>query len=278
MLGRACSKGMVGHMGMPEKSGMVIGPRGLPIYFDRDDSRGRRLATTHGNVNPHSLELWNFALGLRAWDLIVDVGCNYGEMLAGAVMPREAAVIAFEPSVRILPYLRRTLSELPFSVELIEAAVADHVAAEASFFLDTEWSGTSTLADGSGEAQKHAGGEFVSVSMTSLDASLVHRGYRSICMKVDVEGHEADVLKGASKLLDGLDEWALMLEVLHMSPIEISELAERYALYLMDRRTRLPIRINGGSWTLAKKLRSSPWLYGQDALLLSSSNLLKGHT
>ena len=78
---------------------------GNRIYYDPTDTRGLHLANAHGNLNQLSLELWNKALALQPWDLVVDVGCNYGEMIVGAKMPEMAQLIAFEPSPRVLPYL-----------------------------------------------------------------------------------------------------------------------------------------------------------------------------
>ncbi|NKC03252.1 hypothetical protein HED55_07500 [Ochrobactrum haematophilum] len=105
----------------------IINRSGKRIYFDPTDKRGEQLAGSEGTLAPHSLALWNVALKLCPWDYVIDVGCNYGEMLVSADLPVHAEIVAFEPNPRILPYLRKTLSESGTPVRLIERAVADTV-------------------------------------------------------------------------------------------------------------------------------------------------------
>jgi hypothetical protein len=92
--------------------GRLTTAAGRTIYFDRADRRGADLAGSLGVLAPFSLTLWNIALRLHRWDLVVDVGANYGEMLVSVELPAASSLVAFEPNPRVLPYLKRTLSEL----------------------------------------------------------------------------------------------------------------------------------------------------------------------
>lgn len=246
---------------------------GHRIYFDSSDERGNRLFAAGGNLNPHSLSLWQRALDLRPWGAVVDVGCNYGEMIVGSRLPEGAHVIAFEPNPRVLPYLERTLEEYSRPVDLIRAAVAARVDRNAHFAADTDWSGTSTLINADRPPLPHE--HVLTVEVTTLDQALLGRGYSSACVKVDVEGWETDVLLGAQALLSRLDHWALMIEILHMPTHQISELAQEYNLYVFDTRCQSLIRLYGGNRDLVKSVLQSGWAYAQDALLLSSVEMAK---
>ncbi|URQ74429.1 MAG: FkbM family methyltransferase [Candidatus Ochrobactrum gambitense] len=210
----------------------IISKSGKRIYFDPSDKRGEQLAGSNGTLAPHSLALWNIALKLYPWGHVIDVGCNYGEMLVSADLPAQAEIVAFEPNPRILPYLRKTLSESGTPVRLIEQAVADTVKESTVFVVDEDWSGTSGLPKETDETvfghnHKHSD---ISVPVTTLDHEFLESQPANICIKIDVEGHEFSVLAGAKKLLEQTPNWAVVLEILHMRHTEIAELAKTYPL------------------------------------------------
>lgn len=205
----------------------VCNARGVRLHVDPDDRRGRALVTAGGNLNPISLLIWQMIVARRPWDLVVDVGANYGEMLLGAELPRDARVIAYEPSTAVLPYLRRSLAGQAQAVELRELAVGDR-SGSADFLVDDEWSGTSRLAAVAGVA-----GNAV-VSMVTLSSDLRHVEARTACIKIDVEGAEQAVLRGARAWLSGLDDYAFQIEILHLGPDHVSSLAREHTLFLWN--------------------------------------------
>ena len=245
---------------------------GYRLFFDPSDERGAALRERAGNVNPDSLRLWNAALRLAPWQAVVDVGANYGEMIVGARLPENAVIVAFEPSRSVLPYLEQTLSAYDRPVELIRSAVSDRQEQTVSFARDLTWSGKSSLS-----IQEHdtAGDEIAldEVSMTTLSAALGGRGYRSACIKVDVEGGEDAVLDGAFELLVDLQQWAIMIEIVHLSRRRIAQLAGEFNLFLLDRRVGHLIGLHSANIGVVSSLLDSGWLHTQDALLLSSSQL-----
>ncbi len=92
---------------------------GRRIYLDLRDPRARDLAVARGNLNPGSLRLFQVAFGQRRWDYVVDVGANYGEMLAGLEgLEGRRRAIAFEPNRRLVPYLRRTFHDVEGTVQV----------------------------------------------------------------------------------------------------------------------------------------------------------------
>ena len=121
----------------------VRGATGQDIFVDPRDKRGQRLVEAGGNFNPLVLTAWHRLLKEDQWTHIIDVGANYGEMLLNGGLPPKANIIAIEPSPKIIPYLRKTLSHLN-RVELLEVAVSDK-AGEVDFEINDDWSGMSRI-------------------------------------------------------------------------------------------------------------------------------------
>ena len=245
--------------------------QGRRLYVDPSDTRARHLIEAAGDFNPGSLALWRRAVSAHAWDVVVDVGVNYGEMLVGVELPPDADVIGFEPNVSMHPLITRTCRELGIDLDLRAEAVSDRCGS-ATFVVDRVWSGTSSLQghgahDLAGDAHGAGRWRHVEVETTTLD-EVVGTG-RSWCAKVDVEGSEPAVLAGAARAMAGDSAWALMLELLHHSPAFLAELAGDHAVFLLDRRTHGLVRVPGRSRSLAERMLACGWLYPQDGLVTS---------
>src|ERR1700722_16586744 len=175
------------------------------IYVDVPDERGRRMIESGGGFNPDCVAMWRQLLARDRWTHIVDVGANYGEMLVNVDLPSTARVIAVEPNPRVLPYLERTLRKAGVRVELVRKAVADRIGT-APLRLDLVWSGTSGLAE-AGEVAPDARYELTSVPTTTLAALIADGGQTSrirALVKIDVEGHEPQVLQGVMDIIGAL--------------------------------------------------------------------------
>jgi FkbM family methyltransferase len=247
------------------ESAYAVTEQGRRIYVDPEDPRGSRLIAAAGDLNPHSLLLWQRALSVHLWDLVIDVGVNYGEMLVGATLPSTATVIGFEPNLALHPHLRRTLDENDITLDLRSEAVADRPGV-ARFAVDHTWSGTSSL--DAGDHDEPDRWEFTEVQVTTLER-VIGSPQQSFCVKVDVEGFEHDVIAGATRVLDEAERWVVMLEVHHMSRPYLASLAERYPVFLMDVRTRDLHRVPGGNADIMGRALSSGWLHFQDCLVAS---------
>ncbi len=248
----------------------VANELGNILWVDPEDARGQALIASGGNVNPPSLELWSIALGLTNWDTVIDVGSNYGEMLTGVEMPKNARIIAFEPNSAVLPYLERTVAALETSVEIVPNAVADRPGQHVPFYRDVAWSGTSGLSRKAGSGRV----ALDDVTVTTLDDFLRGSATSRACIKVDVEGADLAVIEGASETLGRLASWAIMIEVLHMSDEEVLWLAEQHNLFFMDRRTHRLVRFQPQRTDAVRALLDAGWIYPQDAVLTSSGDLV----
>lgn len=142
---------------------------------------------------------WKRALLADPSPVVVDVGANAGVFSHYIHSLRPGvAITAFEPLPRMAARLR-TLPEMTgMKLRCIEAAVSDREG-EACMETPSGSEGTSRLAAGS--AVPDAGG--LRVKMVTLDAALDLP--RITLMKIDVEGFEPDVIRGARGILQRTD-------------------------------------------------------------------------
>lgn len=243
---------------------------GYRLHVDPADGRAQELLRSAGDFNAGSLELWRRLVASHPWDLVIDVGANYGEMLVGAPLPAGAEVVAFEPNERLIPYLEQSLADADVRAVVVKEAVSDR-SGTSWFFDDTAWSGTSHLSDAIAPTSQPG---LVHVTLTTLDDFFASTTARTACIKIDVEGHETKVLAGARQLFERLDHVAIMLEVLHMSPATIGELAQEWRMFLYDRRIQRLIRVPGHDTEHIERLLADGWCYPQDAVLLPTDRNL----
>jgi FkbM family methyltransferase len=254
---------------------------GVVIHVNPDDPRGQTLIDVGGNLNPKSAELWNQVLGQRQWASVIDVGVNYGEMLTWAKVPKGAKVYGFEPNPAIIQWLKQTIATLPFGVNLIEAAVSNKPRGTVEFQIDAEWSGTSKLAivashkDNTDQTIDHSRFTTVSVPCVSIDSELANELKGGFAMKVDVEGHEVAAIRGARRAMRRAEAWAVMFEIMHMRTRELFLVALRYKLFLYDQEAGVLVRAPRFNGRKLIAMRLDKRFYRQDAVLLSSSKVLR---
>jgi FkbM family methyltransferase len=146
-------------------------------------------------LNLFSLELRRAVLPLlRPDDLVVDVGANFGFWALPAAR-LGCRVIAVEP-------VPATRARLAANAE--RNGLAERVEIVAEALSDSDATLTIAVPDGeSGQASAHPGdgadNDNFSVAATTLDELLGDRPARFL--KIDVEGHEPAVLRGAARVL-----------------------------------------------------------------------------
>ncbi len=130
-----------------------------------------------------------------------DVGANIG-LMAIPVLSAEpqCRVISFDPSANVLPSLRKTIAGSPFGDRwtLVEKAVGA-APGTITFTLSSE---ADSLFDGIRPTHRVASAAQVEVEMTTLDEVWIGAGKPRVSLiKIDVEGAESEVLRGAAELL-----------------------------------------------------------------------------
>jgi len=179
--------------------GFTLHRTGDLIYVPHPlDARGRHALLHPPRAHPAALAF------LPPGGVAIDVGANLGEWtvpLARAV-GASGLVLACEPAPLTAKALEATLAANALrQAEVIRCAVGDHDG-NAAFGVPVV---TSAQTD-SGTARIGAAGpgcDVFSVPLSSLDSLATERGLRRVdVIKIDVEGHEKQVLDGAEATLD----------------------------------------------------------------------------
>lgn len=129
---------------------------------------------------------------------VVDVGVAHGTPGLYKALPM-ARYYLVEPVDEMRPVLERLKSELDADYFLVAAGAEDR---EVSFFVHDDVSGSSLYKQAEGEVLD---GRSRTVTMRRLDTILPTELARPVLLKIDTQGHEIDVLKGAPNLLKQVD-------------------------------------------------------------------------
>jgi FkbM family methyltransferase len=153
---------------------------------------------------------------------VFDVGANAGYF---SILSRElgATVHAFEPNPSVRTLLTRSVELGPGGIEVIAAACSDHQGTMPLYLPDAGNTGMSSLSKPIGA--------HVDVDVITLDAYARRTQAHPHLVKIDVEGHEREVLSGAKSLLETA------------RPTLIVETASAKTIELMSKYDYTPLRI-----------------------------------
>ena len=177
-------------------------PWGLPLTIRPDEMIGRRLWTLGVFELTVTEALWRW---IDPGEVAVDVGANLGYMTS--VMASRAGaggrVFAFEPHPDVHKDLMRNVEgwrRLPGLAEIVpfQTAVGDSSGVATLSVVSEDFSGNRGLARITSEGESF--GDSVEVPVERLD-KLLASVPRIGVMKLDVEGHELNVCRGAGELL-----------------------------------------------------------------------------
>jgi FkbM family methyltransferase len=147
-----------------------------------------------GSYEKHFAELFSYLVG--PGDRCVDAGANVGvhTVRLARLVGRGGEVIAFEPDPEVVQRTRRNVSLNDLAnVRLIGAAASDQ-AGEMKLFRPSP--SDTNRARASLTHHRYLTGANVTVPVTTVDATCA--GAPVALIKIDVEGHEAAVVRGAA--------------------------------------------------------------------------------
>ena len=212
-----------------------MSPWGLPLRFRADDKTGLAYARRGIFDLPVCEVLWRLC---EPGDLALDVGANIGQMTSvmAAAVGDEGRVIAFEPHPEVFRELRANAdrwgrAEATGAIELrnLAASSASGVA---------ELGEGESFASNAGTASMRSGEEsYVAVMRVPARRLDEEVGNATVgVMKLDVEGHELEALRGAEGLLAEGRIRDLVFEDFGRPPTPVmSFLAARgYSIYSFD--------------------------------------------
>jgi FkbM family methyltransferase len=197
----------------------------------------------HRRAFEAELEICTAWLLGRKQPVVYDVGANVGFFathLAQMLAREQATIFAFEPVPTTFIKLLSSVQRLGLSdrVHPVASAVSDCLSPlRISYSRDNSLYAQVTP----GGLNPRVGDRLVHVAGITLDAFLAFHGVVPALLKIDVEGSEAAVLRGAQKLLSRADRPAIIMEY---NPITLSEcgvaadtiaaLLRGYMLYYID--------------------------------------------
>lgn len=209
--------------------------RGACLLLSRDQPKESKLVL-RGEYDRRQLDSMSTWVAEREATALVDVGANIGlySVIIGRA-PSLSAVYAFEPIERLRHQLQmnatmnsvRTMRAFSEAVSDVQGTTS-FVQLEADLGLSRI--GHETMADEGKDANR------VSVQTARLDDLLHHSG-EAIAIKIDVEGHEVNVIRGMIRLLTENDCY-LQIEVLseHSGNLDaIASLIEPLGYRLQER-------------------------------------------
>jgi FkbM family methyltransferase len=173
-----------------------------------------RLAPAFRHMTWNPVEYAAFRAVLRVGDTALDVGANVGAyaVLFGMWIGETGRVFAFEPAAAAFAGLEAhvALNGLGQRVRAVRAAVSDHVGT--ARFVSEGAQGTNHLLTPGTSAP---GGATIEVPTTTIDAFCVEHGLRPRLIKIDVEGAECAVLRGARRTIAAMPEGGAVFVELH---------------------------------------------------------------
>lgn len=158
---------------------------------------------TDGVARYDALEIKTLLAGMTRGDTVLDIGAHHGQycILMSALGGPESTVIAFEPDYHARQALARNIALNPMvkAPQIESFAVTDSVG-RATFYSKGGNSNSSLAASATG-GDPNQENEAFEVELITLDSYLKDRDLHPAWVKIDTEGAEIRILKGAADLL-----------------------------------------------------------------------------
>ena len=219
----------VPHAGRP----VVRFPGGVRLRLDLRESLQRDFY--FGLYDQHELRL--VSRYLRSGGDFVDVGAHIGmyAVRAAVELRGRGRVLAFEPNPSARAQLAENLALNGCDNAIVVAAAVTAVAGLAELHVSASDDPSFSSLEGGRFAER----EPLQVETMTLDDAIAEHGLRPAVVKIDVEGGELDVLRGAARTLAGARP-VLFVEVSEQSGRDVERLLDGYRSFRVARRRLLP--------------------------------------
>ena len=205
----------------------------------------------------HHVQTW-LKEHLKPGGVFFDVGAHHGwvSMWALPLVGQQGKVYSFEPSPANLSILEWHRARNRFSQwTVVPKAVSDTEAEKEFFLVDTGDSPMNSLTTGGSEAPFMSGRNIrkISIQTITLDTFCSETSMRPDLVKIDVEGAELLVLRGAAKILN--EFYSAIVLAVHpywlptgQSTQHITELLTKYGYRVYDSKGCLVEYLQSGEY------------------------------
>jgi len=175
------------------------------------------------------VEITYILRSLKPGDIAVDIGCHKGGYLywMRKKVENSGHCYAFEPQPKLYNYLRHILQLFAYQNITLEHKGVSSEAGTFRLYIPKTASGASPGASLNALDEQNNGVETVEIQTITLDGYFFERGIAPDFLKIDVEGHEAAVLKGGEQLLRQHHPRILMeCETRHLKTGSVSDILQ----------------------------------------------------
>jgi len=180
------------------------------IHVDDTEKRGQAVIE-QGGTQKAEIQIIEQLLKNNKVDLFLDVGANYGEF---SIVPASAGVktIAFEPGSRAFASLEQTAKLYP-SLSAHPFIVSDQNQDESSIYESLGSTGATSIYSIVPSTEKfHVEGKVNTLRRRQVSLDTFCSTVDNLIIKVDVEGAEDLVIRGAKKLIKAASKVAILAE------------------------------------------------------------------
>lgn len=171
---------------------------------------------------------------VREDSIVWDIGANVGVFaFAAATVARRGMTLAVEPDIWLAQLMRRSLQldhNRALSLTVLPAAVSDRNGC-ATFLIAERGRASNSLESSGGRSQ--AGGARARVTVPTLTLDTLLEETIPTFVKIDVEGAEAAVLRGATRLLRDIRP-TIYIEVGEEHVAEVTAMLKAHGYTLFD--------------------------------------------
>lgn len=180
------------------------------VYVDDSEKRGQAVIE-QGGTQKSEIKIVEQLLSKYDVDLFLDVGANYGEF---SVIPAKAGIktIAFEPGARAFAALSETV-KLYSSLAVHPFIVSDQDHDESSIYESLGSTGATSIYPVVPSTEKfHVDGRVTELKRQQICLDSFCNNANNLIIKVDVEGAEDRVIRGAKRLIEAATNVAILAE------------------------------------------------------------------
>ena len=201
----------------------------LKLTIDQRDQGGLQYEGRQ-SVEEHRSQFYDQLRSTLNPNVIVDVGANYGftGALLGTRFPR-AKLILVEPDPKLGRYIRMNMAQNNIAEYLLYESMCSETAGQGAEF------GINPVSSQDNRVTGLRGWKSITVQTVSISNILVDHSDKRVFIKLDTQGHETQVIKGAEDFLANSENWLIKSEFAPHWLHSQGNSPENFMKYLLER-------------------------------------------